>query len=71
VTIESRGIASLELALASELLDVGAPIEVVWNTKSVHSGVVPASFADAVEIALVKSDWRGAGPVRIALQAPR
>ncbi len=71
VTIESRGIASLELALASELLDIGAPIEIVWNTKSVRSGVISASFADAVEIALAKADWRGAGPVKVALQAPR
>lgn len=71
VTIESRGIAALELALASELLDIAAPIEVVWNTKSVRSGTTTASFADAVEIALAKADWRGAGPVRIALQAPR
>jgi len=71
VTIESRGIAALELALASELIDLGAPIEVVWNTKRVYSGVVPASFADAVEIALAKADWRGAGPTRIVLPAPR
>ena len=71
VVIESRGIARLELALGAELLDLTQPVEVVWNTKSVHSGAVPTSFAAAVEVALAKADWRGAGPGRMALKAPR
>jgi dienelactone hydrolase len=71
VVIESRGIAELELALGSELLDLAQPVEVVWNAKTVHSDVVPASFATAVEVALAKADWRGAGPARIVRKAPR
>lgn len=71
IEIESSGIAELELALGAELLDLAAPVEVVWNTKPVHSGLVATSFADAVEIALAKADWRGAGPGRLVLRAPR
>ncbi|MBL8863044.1 MAG: hypothetical protein JNK02_13695 [Planctomycetes bacterium] len=71
IVIESRGIAALELALATELLDLSQPVEVVWNTQTVHDGLVPASFSTAVEVALAKADWRGAGPARLALKAPR
>ncbi|MCY2959665.1 MAG: hypothetical protein NTY35_05825 [Planctomycetota bacterium] len=71
VTITSRGIAAIELALASDLLDLAQPVEVAWNGKKVHSGPIAASFAGAVELALAKADWRGAGPARLALQAPR
>lgn len=71
ITIESRGIAELELSLAAELLDLDAPIEVVWNERSVHSGPVESSFARALEQALAKADWRGTGPARLALRKPK
>lgn len=71
VTITSKGIASLELSLASELLDVTMPVEVVWNEKPVHSGPVETDFAAAVRLALAKADPRGVGSAHLALTAPR
>lgn len=71
ITIESSGIGELELSLAAELLDLGAPIEVVWNTQVVHSGPLEARFSHALEQALAKADWRGAGPARLTLRKPK
>jgi len=69
VTITSTGIDAIELSLGPELLDLAQPVEVVWNGKPAHSGPVAPSFADAVERALAKADWRGAGSARLALAA--
>lgn len=71
VAIASKGVDEIELALAAELLDLAQPVEVVWNGKTVHSGPIAASFADAVELALERADWRGAGPARLSLRAAR
>lgn len=71
VTITSKGVATIELSLGTELLDVEAPVEVVWNGKEMHAGKLETSFASAVERALVKVDWIGVGPARLALNAPR
>lgn len=71
ITIGTKGIAALELSLASELVDLSQPVVAAWNGKEVRSGPVAPSFADAVSSALAKADWRGVGPVRIALVAPR
>jgi len=70
VQITSAGIDAIELSLDSELLDVTKPVDVVWNGKKSHSGVIEPSFASAVELALAKSDVRGVGPARLALRAP-
>jgi poly(3-hydroxybutyrate) depolymerase len=71
VTITSKGVASIELALDEELIDWKQDVEVVWNGKKVHAGPVESSFEFAVGRALAKADWRGVGPARLALNAPR
>lgn len=71
ITIESRGIAELELALGAELVDLVRPVQVLWNQTEVHAGELTPRFADAVELALAKADWSGAGPARLALRKPR
>jgi hypothetical protein len=71
ITITSKGVASIELSLGSELLDLTQDVEVVWNGKKAHAGPVESSFESAVERALAKADWRGVGPAHLALNSPR
>lgn len=71
ITITSKGVDAIELSLGPELIDVDRPIEVVWNGEKKHAGMIGSSFANAVERALAKGDWRGVGVARLASKAPR
>jgi len=70
VTIESEGVKRITLCLAPELLDLGSPVEVLWNGESVFTGAPERSFVRAVELALEKADWRGTFVAAIELKAP-
>lgn len=70
VTLSSRGVRRLTLALDGELLDLAQPIEVVWNEKSVHARAVKPDFETTVALALEKADWRALYAGRLELGAP-
>ncbi|MCC6408966.1 MAG: hypothetical protein IT453_17530 [Planctomycetes bacterium] len=70
VTLSSRGVKRLTLALDGELLDLSEPLDVVWNGKSVHSGPVAKDFETTVEFALEKADWRALYAGKLELRAP-
>lgn len=59
VRITSEGVKELTLCLSRELLDLSQPVEVVWNGAKKHEGVLARDFAQSVEFALDKCDWRG------------
>ncbi|MBI5432154.1 MAG: hypothetical protein HZA52_04910 [Planctomycetes bacterium] len=70
VTLSSRGVKRLTLALDPELVDLATPLEVIWNGKSVHTGVVAPDFEATLGFALEKTDWRALYAGRLELRAP-
>lgn len=66
VTITSKGVKKLSLALSGELLDLAQPVTVEWNGRRVDERRHEPSFARAVELALEKVDWSALYTVRFA-----
>ena len=57
VRITSKGVERATVFLSRELLDLGAPVEVQWNEKSVFSGKLDREFAGMLDVALERVDW--------------
>ena len=71
VRIRSDGVERLSLFLASEMLDLERPVEVLWNGESVHSGPVARDVEVLVGAAAEKVDWSATFEARLELRAPR
>jgi dienelactone hydrolase len=71
VELTSEGVKSIELCLASEMLDLDQDVRVVWNGKTVHEGPVERDLERALEVAVEKADWHGTFEVFLELKAPR
>ncbi|MCK6447636.1 MAG: hypothetical protein L6Q99_14685 [Planctomycetes bacterium] len=70
ITVTSRGVKRLTLVLDPELVDLAAPLEVLWNGKTVHSGIVAADFETTLGVALEKADWQALYAAKLELRAP-
>jgi dienelactone hydrolase len=57
VRVHSDGVKALTVGLSGDMLDLGKPVEIVWNGKKVHAGVVKPSAATLFELAGDKCDW--------------
>ncbi len=68
VRLTSEGVSKLTLCLSRELLDLSQPVEVVWNGATKHDAVLERDFAQSVEFALDKCDWRGTFDASVTLR---
>lgn len=71
VHLYSEGVRRVTLGFSAEMLDLERPIEVVWNGKTVHEGLLERNFGTTLELAVEKCDWRGSFAASLSLRAPR
>lgn len=69
IELASDGVEKITLCLSSEMLDLAKPVEVTWNGKKVHDGVVQRDFARCAQLAVEKVDWLGTFEAALALSA--
>jgi hypothetical protein len=69
VRLFTSGVRALTLALSSDEIDLSKPVEVVWNGKRVHQGVLEKSAVALLETAGDTCDWSATREARIELKA--
>ncbi len=70
VRLFSEGVARITLCLASEMTDLGKPVAVVWNGRTVFEGVVDRSLATMLDLVYDKTDWKETFEAALELKAP-
>jgi hypothetical protein len=68
IRVFSDRVTALTVCLSSDMVDLAKPVEILWNGKSVHKGVVKTSAATLFEIAGAKCDWSATFEAAVALK---
>lgn len=69
VRLFSDGVSRVTLCFASEMMDLGKPVTVAWNGKTVFEGTVTRSLATMLRLVYDKTDWKGTFEAAIELKA--
>jgi predicted esterase len=70
VRLHSEGVSRITLCLASEMVDLDAPLTVTWNGKTVFEGKVERSLATMLDLVYDKTDWKETFEAALELKAP-
>jgi hypothetical protein len=70
VRLYSEGVKRITLGLASEMVALDEPVQVVWNGRTVFEGKVERSLATMLELVYDKTDWKETFEAALELKAP-
>ncbi|HEX5138371.1 MAG TPA: hypothetical protein VFY93_15450 [Planctomycetota bacterium] len=70
VRLFSEGVKGITLCFSSEMMDLGKPVTVVWNGKTVFEGTVTRSLATMLDLVYDKTDWKETFEAALEVKAP-
>lgn len=68
IHLYSEGVDEVTVFLSSDMLDLAQPIQIIWNGKKAHDGIVPRSLATLLGSAAEKIDWKGTFEAGVSLR---